>query len=246
MRSAPPRFLRLASHPLRWALLSELSRGDLRVNELCVRSGERQSLVSYHLRQLRDGGLVSARRSSADGRDTYYVLDLARCGELLSAVGVALHPALAAPEPNRRPAEADVLFLCTGNSSRSQMAAALCAQLSAGAVRALSAGSQPKPVHPHAVRAMGERGLDISANRSTHLDELSDRRFDYVISLCDRVREVCPEFPGEPETVHWSIADPAREGTRAAYERVATELEQRIAFFIRAINSRQAGGIQHA
>src|SRR3954449_4409377 len=83
----PPQFLRLAGHPLRWRLLSELARSDRRVGELCELAGEQQSLVSYHLRQLREGGVVSLRRSTADGRDTYYVLDLARCRELLSGAG---------------------------------------------------------------------------------------------------------------------------------------------------------------
>src|SRR4051812_49813026 len=94
--SSPPGFLRLAGHPLRWRLLRELASSDRRVGELCTLAGRRQSLVSYHLRQLRDCGLVSMRRSSADGRDTYYALDLVRCGELLSSTGVALHPGLAA------------------------------------------------------------------------------------------------------------------------------------------------------
>src|SRR3954470_11567412 len=97
--STPPAFLRLAGHPVRWRLLSELARSDRRVGELCDRAGRRQSLVSYHLRRLRDAGLVSLRRSAADGRDTYYVLDLARCGELLAGAGVALHPALATTPP---------------------------------------------------------------------------------------------------------------------------------------------------
>src|SRR3954454_1325543 len=92
---APPRFLRLAGHPLRWRLLSELAQSDRRVGELCELAGQRQRLVSYHLRQLRDGGLVSTRRSAADGRDSYYLLDLARCGDLLASAGVALHPGLA-------------------------------------------------------------------------------------------------------------------------------------------------------
>src|SRR5919204_4664210 len=100
--SAPPPFLRLAAHPLRWRLLSELARSDRRVGELCELADLRQSLVSYHLRQLRDGGLVSMRRSAADGRDTYYVLDLARCGELLSSAGAALHPGLASTTRARR------------------------------------------------------------------------------------------------------------------------------------------------
>jgi ArsR family transcriptional regulator, arsenate/arsenite/antimonite-responsive transcriptional repressor / arsenate reductase (thioredoxin) len=248
--SAPPRFLRLAGHPLRWRLLSELARSDRRVGELCELADRRQSLVSYHLRQLRDGGLVSMRRSAADGRDTYYVLDLARCGELLSSAGVSLHPGLA-PTPRarreRRSALARVLFLCTGNSARSQIAEALCEQLSGGAVSAASAGSHPKPLHPNAVRVMRERGIDLAGCRSKHLSEFSRRRFDYVISLCDRVRETCPEFTGGPELIHWSVPDPAREPgsdeeTVPAFERTAAELSRRIEFLIEAIESTTTTG----
>ena len=244
--SAPPRFLQLAGHPLRWRLLTELARSDRRVSELCAEADRRQSLVSYHLRRLRDGGLVSTRRSAADGRDTYYVLDLTRCGELLSSAGVSLHPGLAAgtrprAEPEVRSTVARVLFLCTGNSARSQMAEALAEQLSAGAVRAVSAGSHPKPLHPNAVRVMRERGIDLAARRSKHLSEFLGQPFDYVISLCDRVREVCPEFPGSPQTIHWSVRDPAREpGTDdeilPAFERTAAELATRIGFLLEAIN----------
>jgi ArsR family transcriptional regulator, arsenate/arsenite/antimonite-responsive transcriptional repressor / arsenate reductase (thioredoxin) len=233
--ASPPRFLRLAGHPLRWRLLSELARSDRRVGELCELAGRRQSLVSYHLRQLRDGGLVSMRRSAADGRDSYYVLDLARCGEQLSTAGVALHPGLAPTPRERRSVVASVLFLCTGNSARSQMAEALCEHLSGGAVRAASAGSHPKPLHPNAVRVMRERGIDLGGRRSKHLSEFGGRRFDYVISLCDRVREVCPEFPGGPELIHWSIPDPAREEALPAFERTAAELRTRIEFLLEAI-----------
>src|SRR3954453_18155956 len=101
--SAPPRFLRLAGHPLRWQLLTELARSDRRVGELCALAGHRQSLVSYHLRQLRDGGMVSARRSLADGRDTYYVLDLSRCSQLLVRAGTSLHPGSRAAPPVAAP-----------------------------------------------------------------------------------------------------------------------------------------------
>jgi protein-tyrosine-phosphatase/DNA-binding transcriptional ArsR family regulator len=242
--SSPPRFLRLAGHPLRWRLLSELAHGDRRVGELCALAGRRQSLVSYHLRQLRDGGLVSARRSAADGRDSYYVLDLARCGHLLASAGGALHPALGPTTPThtRGSTRAHVLFLCTGNSARSQMAEALCEQLSGGAVDALSAGSRPKPLHANAVRVMRDRGLDISGRRSKSVSEFGGRRFDYVISLCDRVREVCPEFPGAPQLIHWSIPDPAgAPGSKAealpAFERTAAELETRIGFLLAAITA---------
>ena len=81
---------------------------------------------------------------------------------------------------------------------------------SGGAVEAYSAGSHPKPLHPNAVRVMrDEHGLDLAGHASKHLDVFADQRFDWVISLCDRVREVCPEFPGHPETIHWSIPNPA-------------------------------------
>lgn len=219
------------------------------MGELCELADQRQSLVSYHLRQLRDGGLVSHRRSAADRRDTYYVLDLARCGELLRSAATSLHPGLAAhagPPPARSERRvgagaARILFLCTGNSARSQMAEALCVELSGGALTATSAGSHPKPLHPNAVRVMRRRGIDLTGRRSKHLSEFAGERFDYVISLCDRVREVCPEFPGAPEQIHWSIPDPAREPgddeqTLPAFERTAAELEMRLGFFIAAIN----------
>jgi ArsR family transcriptional regulator, arsenate/arsenite/antimonite-responsive transcriptional repressor / arsenate reductase (thioredoxin) len=243
---APPRFLRLAGHPLRWRLLSELAGSDRRVGELCELAGRPQSLVSYHLRQLRDGGLVSARRSLADGRDTYYVLELARCGELLVSAGASLHPGLAPAVGSRAgrnlsSVRTRVLFLCTGNSARSQMAEALAEQLSGGAVRAASAGSHPKPLHPNAVRVMRERGIDLAGRRSKHLSEFTGRpRFDYVITLCDRVREVCPDFPGPPRAIHWSVRDPASEPgtedeTLPAFERTSAELETRIGFLLAAI-----------
>jgi protein-tyrosine-phosphatase/DNA-binding transcriptional ArsR family regulator len=242
---SPPPFLRLAGHPLRWRLLSELARSDRRVGELCELAGRQQSLVSYHLRQLRDGDLVSSRRSLADGRDTYYVLELARCSALLMDAGASLHPGLASSmgshvRRERGSARAGVLFLCTGNSARSQMAETLAEQLSAGTVRALSAGSHPKPLHTNAVRVMRERGIDLRDRRSKHLSEFTGRRFDYVISVCDRVREVCPEFPGTPQAIHWSIRDPALEPgtdeqTLPAFERTAAELETRIVFLLEAI-----------
>ena len=245
IETSPPPFLQLAGHPVRWRLLSELAHSDRRVGELCELAGRRQNLVSYHLRRLRDGGLVSTRRSAADGRDTYYVLDLPRCGELLSRAGVSLHPGLAsAPGVGARrgghSALASVLFLCTGNSARSQMAEALCEQLSGGAVSAVSAGSHPKPLHGNAVRAMRARRIDLAGRRSKHLGQFAGRRFDYVISLCDRVREVCPEFPGTPQAIHWSVRDPAREPgtdsqTLPAFERTAAELCTRIDFLIEAI-----------
>jgi ArsR family transcriptional regulator, arsenate/arsenite/antimonite-responsive transcriptional repressor / arsenate reductase (thioredoxin) len=244
---SPPSFLRLAADPLRWRLLSELARSDRRVRELCGLLERPQSLVSYHLGRLRAEGVVSSHRSAADGRDSYYTLDLSRCGALLATSGGSLHPALrlAASPPHQwdrasRSARPRVLFLCTGNSARSQIAEALVHELTGGAVEARSAGSHPKPLHPNAVRVMRERGIDLSARRSKHLSEFAEEHFDYVISLCDRVREVCPEFPLDPDLIHWSIPDPAREGstdgeTYPAFERTASELATRIPFLLELI-----------
>ena len=235
----PPHFLQLAGHPLRWRLLSALAHGDRRVGELTGLLDRPQNLVSYHLGRLRAGGLVSMRRSSADGRDMYYRLDLGRCGEALAGTGAALHPGLrlvppGAVERRAPPRTVRVLFLCTGNSSRSQIAEALLEQLSRGVVFASSAGSSPKTIHPQAVRVMDARGLDLRSRRSKHLDEFAGQRFDYVITLCDRVREVCPEFPDSPRTMHWSMADPAGEGD-AAFDRTVDELEVRIRFLLHTI-----------
>jgi protein-tyrosine-phosphatase len=206
---------------------------------------ETQSLVSYHLGRLRTAGLIALRRSSADRRAGYYMIDLAGSRAQLQAAGAALHPGLRLvpapppPFPVRR-RKLRVLFLCTGNSSRSQIAEALLARRSEGTIETASAGSNPKALHPNAVRVMGERGIDISTNRTKHLDEFAGQRFDMVITLCDRVREVCPEFPSHPELVHWSIPDPALEGattrtSQRAFERTAAELETRIDFLLDAL-----------
>jgi protein-tyrosine-phosphatase/DNA-binding transcriptional ArsR family regulator len=240
----PPDFVRLAAHPLRWQLLRELARSDRAVSELTALVDEPQNLVSYHLRKLREGGLVFARRSTADGRDTYYAIDLVSCSLELRDAGGGLHPALRL-EPvtlsdltaRRAPRKQRVLFLCTGNSARSQIAEALIVHKSGGAVDAVSAGSHPKVLHPNAVRVMKRRGIDISGNRTKHLHEFVNEPFDRVITLCDRVREVCPDFPSHPQLVHWSIPDPAREGTNnrtsyPAFERTAAELETRIEYLL--------------
>ena len=227
----------------------ELGRSDRRVGELVQLVDKPQNLVSYHLAELRHAGLVAARRSSADGRDMYYRADLLRCRDLLGAAGLSLHAALslgtaepAATAPRRsRPR---LLFLCTGNSARSQIAQALVEDVAGGSVEACSAGSRPKPLHPNAIRVLRERGIDIAGRSSKHLDTFTGQRFDYVISLCDRVREVCPEFPEHPDVVHWSVPDPARSGdtddeTYPAFQRTVTELIGRIGFLLERIGERR-------
>lgn len=236
----PPVFLQAAGHPVRWRLMGELALSDRRVHELTALLGQQQSLVSYHLGLLRKADLVRFRRSSADSRDTYYRLDLARCGELLAVVGGALHPSLRLNSPESAPpVRARVLFLCTGNSSRSQMAEALLRRRSGGAVSTFSAGSRPKPIHPDTIATMTACGIDMAAARSKHLNEFTGEHFDFVITLCDKIREVCPEFPGRPVGTHWSIPDPSTEPDgRPAFERVAAELGERIEFLLHVLTVR--------
>lgn len=234
----PPSVLELAGHGLRWRLLSALARSDRQVRELTALVGQPQSLVSYHLGRLRAGGLVAMRRSSADRREIYYRIDLVRYGDLLVDAAAALHPGLRPGPPPRAPQVSpagSVLFLCTGNSARSQIAEALLRHYGGDAVEVSSAGSHPKRLHPDAVRVMRERfDIDIADQRVKHLSEFTGRRFDHVISLCDRLREVCPEFPGPPELIHWSMPDPSAvdQGGYPAFERTAAELDTRVRFLI--------------
>ena len=245
---APPEILGLLSDPLRWQLVVELGQSDRRVGELVRLVGKPQNLVSYHLAELRRAGIVSSRRSSADGRDVYYRADLFRCRDRLSDAALALHPGRA-PRARSR-----LLFLCTGNSARSQIAEALVEHRSAGAIDARSAGSHPKPLHPNAVRVMAERGIDIAGRPTKSLTRFTRTRFDRVITLCDKVREICPEFPGAPITAHWSIADPAAAGddleaTYPAFEDVADEIEGRVTLLLSDLtnnsNNSLPGGTHH-
>ncbi|WP_328616972.1 ArsR family transcriptional regulator [Amycolatopsis sp. NBC_00355] len=231
---AAPSFVRAAAHPLRWRLLTELAGSDYRVRELTARTEQPQNLVSYHLRLLRDDGLVTARRSTFDARDSYYHLDLDRCAHALTTAGATLHPALhlgPPAAPSQWPDGVRVLFACTGNSARSPIAEALLRHHSEGRIEVTSAGSNPKPhLHPHAVRVLREEfGIDVADLRPRHLDTLAGRRFDHVITLCDKVREVCPDFGDDSRPAHWSIPDPAAgRGTYPDFARIAAEIDTRV------------------
>ncbi len=137
-------------------------------------------------------------------------------------------------EPGRR---LRVLFLCTHNSARSQMAEGILRHLAGQRFEVESAGTAPSRVHPLALRAMAGRGIDISRQRSKHMDRFAGERFDYVITVCDLASEACPLFPGAPERIHWSIPDPSaikdNEGERFnAFESAAEDLVARIHSFV--------------
>jgi protein-tyrosine-phosphatase len=249
----PNRFLQLLAHDIRWQLLRELARSDRRVNELVALVGERPNLVSYHLGVLRRHRLVSERRSSADARDVYYRFEHERFRISFLSSGSTLDPGLQEPTERRsqkvvsleRPGadpKERVLFLCTGNSARSQMAEGILRHLSEGAIDVFSAGTRPRGVNPLAVKAL-EPTIDIGHQRSKHLNDFIDVRFDYVITLCDRAREECPIFPGHPERIHWSFADPAEvEGERkreAAFRRTASGLFSRLRYLIAMIERKR-------
>ena len=107
-----------------------------------------------------------------------------------------------------------VLFLCTGNSARSQIAHALLQQAGGGDFEVESAGTEPKGVNPYTVRALAETGIDWSGATSKSVTDLVDQHWDYVITVCDRARQACPVFPGQHDQLHWGLEDPAEaEGT---------------------------------
>jgi len=127
-----------------------------------------------------------------------------------------------------------VLFLCTHNSARSQMAEGLLRALGGDRFEVQSAGTEKTRVHPLAIRVMGERGIDISRHTSKRYDGLMETPWDYVITVCDAANEQCPFIPGVRERLHWSFEDPSR-GTGTEEERLATfrkvrdQIETRIA-----------------
>ncbi len=223
--------------------LEALARSDRRVQELVQQVAEPPNLVSYHLRRLREQALVTERRSAADGRDVYYSLDLDRLRGLYFASGESLHPGMAdrrnpAPDADAgRARRVRVLFLCTHNSARSQMAEGILRHLGGEGVEAASAGTVATRVHPLAIAALEEKGIDIAGQRSKHMDEFAGQHFDYVVTVCDNASESCPVFPGDPERIHWSIADPSavegdEESRRKAFRVTADELATRIRYLL--------------
>jgi ArsR family transcriptional regulator, arsenate/arsenite/antimonite-responsive transcriptional repressor / arsenate reductase (thioredoxin) len=134
-----------------------------------------------------------------------------------------------------KPPSLRVLFLCTGNSARSQIGEAILRHLSSGKIEVFSAGSHPRPeIHPLArIAASKVLGLDMVGQHPKSMDEFRNQRFDHVITVCDRAAESCPIFPGDPERVVWSLEDPAEvegsdEEKSRAFERTARDLMAQI------------------
>lgn len=130
-----------------------------------------------------------------------------------------------------------VLFLCTGNSARSQMAEGFLRHLAGDRFLVASAGTHPAGLNPYAVEAMREIGIDISRHISERVDTYLGERFDRVITVCDRAKESCPVFPGAPTLSHWSFEDPAAatgtfEERLTVFRKVRDQIERRVREFI--------------
>ena len=121
-----------------------------------------------------------------------------------------------------------VLFLCTGNSCRSQMAEGWARHLKGDVIEAFSAGIETHGLNPNAVKVMAEAGVDIFRQRSKHVDELKDVAFDYVVTVCDHAHESCPLFPGKTKVVHVGFDDPPRLARKAKTEEEALECYRRV------------------
>ena len=136
-----------------------------------------------------------------------------------------------------------VLFVCTGNSARSIMAEALLRRHGGDRFEVSSAGTEPRGVNPLTLRVLADAGLDAPWARSKSVDEFLGQRFDYVVTVCDQARQVCPVFPGVHESLHWGYEDPAEaigteEERLVVFRRVLVALSERIAQFA-AVTARQ-------
>ncbi len=132
-----------------------------------------------------------------------------------------------------------VLFLCTGNSARSIIGAALLWRMGGDAFDVCSAGTHPKGINPYTVRVLAPLGIDLSGERSKDVGEYAGQHFDYVITVCDTAAAECPVFPGTPERTHWSVVDPAAvrgsdEDKLRAFQLTLGEMETRLSTFVAA------------
>ncbi len=215
--------LKLLADDTRWKLIRALRHSDRQASELASVCQLSNNLVSYHLGLLRQAGLVQLHRSDADARVLYYGLDLTALELAYQQIGTALVLPEAIPAPA---SPATVIFLCTHNSARSQMAEGWLRHLSGGKIIARSAGVTPTKLHPLAVQVMAEVGVDIGYQRSKGLQGI-EAIPDIVVTVCDLVREECPVELQRVPFLHWSIADPVpatrEEQGRLEVFRVARE-----------------------
>jgi arsenate reductase len=204
-----------------------------RLATLCVERGEIDRDLMPMIASQREA--IERQRTDLDRLDselTDLELTIAAAGRAsLDKVGTS-----SAADPIR------VLFVCSGNSARSQMAEALLCEFGGSDFEALSAGTEPTLVRPETVAVLGEIGIDWSGAVSKSVAQFVGRQFDYVITVCDRARKTCPTFPGEHNSLHWGLDDPAEvEGTAAekleAFRSTRAEVAVRLRPFVELARS---------
>lgn len=194
--------------PIRLAIVDLLAVSDRAPSELRRSVAVASNLLAHHLDVLEEAGLIVRLPSSGDGRRRYVRLRHEVLGGLITGPRLAPRPAL---------------FVCTANSARSQLAAALWTELTASP--ATSAGTHPADrVHPGAVAAARRAGLDLTGARPQHLEDVG-RMPALVVTVCDRAHE---ELDVEEDWLHWSVPDPVPVGTRVAFDAVLADLRERI------------------
>jgi ArsR family transcriptional regulator, arsenate/arsenite/antimonite-responsive transcriptional repressor / arsenate reductase (thioredoxin) len=205
------------SDPGRLAIVDQLMSADASPSELQASLSMSSNLLAHHLKVLEDAGLVHRRRSEGDRRRTY-----------LTLVHAALEPLV----PSGGEKVERVVFVCTQNSARSQLATAIWHRRSS--VPATSAGTHPaSKVHPDAVAAARRRNLSMRPRRPQHLSDVL-RPTDLVIAVCDNAHE---ELPSDIHRLHWSIPDPVRASRHDAFDHVLDDLTDRIDRFAPTLQS---------
>ncbi len=251
--------LKTLADPHRLEVLNLIIEGTHTSRALAAATGLPTNLLSHHLKALREAGLVQASRDPHDQRWQYFVPNITRLTEVQFLLSHFLHPARIQPRrggtgPGGQPAayapprhiqlekefrmtsnKTKVIFLCTGNSARSQMAEALLRQHAGDDFEVYSAGTEPKGMNPYTVQVMQELGVDMSAHHSKSVREfLGHMNFGYVITVCDDAEENCPAvFLSQGQHLHWSFEDPAKatgseEDIRAKFREIRGQIDGRI------------------
>lgn len=240
-RTEAGRLFKALADDTRLGILRLLALTDLRAGEIAEQVCAPQNAVSYHLKQLRALGLLRDRRGDHDARDIYYSADLDRLRLLFQTASDSIHPGV---EPRGTDEEATgevvdpvrILFLCTHNSARSQLAEAIARKRGGDSVQAFSAGSIVSELHPLTVSLLAEWGIDMSGHYSKTMDRFVGEEFDYIITTCDSVRESCPVFPGDPKRIHWSFPDPKAiddpDQRLRAFSTIRNELDTRVRYLL--------------
>jgi protein-tyrosine-phosphatase len=201
--------------PVRLALVDRLVAGDASPGDLAAEIGLGTNLLAHHLRVLEDASIIRRVRSEGDRRRSYVQLRLDQPTVWAATISGRL--------PNNLPTSPRVLFVCTANSARSQLAAAIWNQLRT--IPATSAGTHPGPrIHPRAIAVAERHGLHIDRNHPKPLDDVL-RDHDLIVAVCDNAHE---ELGHTLQRLHWSIPDPVPINTNAAFERAYTDIDRRV------------------